>query len=223
MPVCNTPAAWQFATDAADTWTSGETKTYASQSGTGTAFNLGLGHNASHMLQAARQAAAAATAAANSNGPEEHGSHNDSSSGYSLQIQHVNDEWFQHWPSKLLRPVPEQELRAGVAKERAAAPPGASCHAGVWARVRARLQEQGKLAPGKVPDGMQQPLPPVRLVLSVVDSRGQPVPGFDRAAFNAAKQAAKQAKGSNRKRSEAALLGPTEPVGPRRTRQRRGQ
>ena len=220
MPICDTPFQWQFATDPADSWQSGKTTRYASQTKTGTAFHLGLDNSAFHLLQAARQAVTARTLPASSSGPGQHGSSGDVSSGCSLQIQHVNDWWFQCEPDKLLTPIPEQLLKAKIATALAALPAGVKT-GGVWSRERARLHAQGKLAPGQVPDGMQEPLPPVRLVFSLLDSRGQPVPGFDRAAFDAARQAAEQAAAAKKKRGEVAQLGPAEPVGERRTRQRR--
>lgn len=75
----------------------------------------------------------------------------------------------------------------------------------------ARLQARDKLAPGEVPEGMQKPLPPVRLVFSLPDGSGQPVPGFDRGAFNLAKMAAESNKAAagafKKRRGEAARLG----------------
>jgi hypothetical protein len=224
MPVCDTPIEWQFATEAADSCISGRASRYASQRNSGTALHLGVGTNAFHVLQVAREAAAAITLVACSSGSEEHGSSGDDSCGCSLQIQHADDQWFQHWPDKLLRPIPKQELRAAVATALATTPAGAgNSIAGVWRRQRARLESRDKLAPGEVPEGMQEPLQPVRLVFSLLDGRGQPVAGFNQAAFEVAKQAARQAVAARMKTrggGEAARLGPAEPVGPRRTRRR---
>lgn len=222
LPVCDTPIEWQFATGPADSWLCGKTTRYAGQTKSGTAIHLGVGNSALHVLQVARQAATAATLAARSSGPGEHGSSGDDGSGCSLQIQHANDQWFKCWPDKLLTPIPEQQLKAAIARALAALPPGAKTSV-VWARERARLYEQDKLPPGHVPKGMQEPLQPVRLIFSLVDSHGQPVPGFDRAAFDAAGRAAEQGAAEKKKRGEVAQLGTAEPVGERRTRQRRGR
>ena len=175
--------------------------------------------NIRHVIQAARVAAAAIAPAAGGSGPGWDGSGDGRGSGCWLQLQHVTDWWLQHRPDLLLSPILQRDINAAITAKLQACPPARPTLVCPGAEL-GRMLGHGKLAPGGVPQGMQQPLQPIRLVISLLDGSGQPVAGFGRAAFEAAQREA-AAQASIKRRSEAELLGAPEPVGERCTRRRR--
>jgi hypothetical protein len=220
LPVCDVQAQWQFSSDAADVWTEGTMRGDRKES-SGTGFHMGE-RNSRHVIQAARVAAAAIAPAAGGSGPGQDGSSDCRSSGCWLQLQHVTDWWLQHRPDLLLSPIPQREIDAAITAKLASMPPNHASNGAAMAELR-RVLRRGKLAPGGVPQGVQQPLQPIRVVISLLDSSGQPVAGFNRAAVEAAQRetAAATAASSLKRRSQAEMLGTPEPVGESRTRRRR--